>query len=55
MTQQQKFEHIERMQVRVMAKDSYIDQDQWNAVTEDEQNKYYTWMCGQVGEHCDLI
>ena len=49
------FDHLERMQSRVMAKDSMVTWKQFTAEPYAERKRYYEWMRQQCGELCDLI
>lgn len=49
------FNHLDRMQRRVMASDSLVTEEEFRAEPEDEQRRYYNWMCQQCGELADLI
>ena len=49
------FDHLDRLQRRIMTKDSYLTKEEFLAGPLEEQIKYYQWMCKQVGDWCDLI
>ena len=49
------FTHLDRMQRRIMTKESWITEKEFLAESEEEQNRYYQWMCKQCGELADLI
>ena len=49
------FAKLDRMQRKVMAKDSWITEAQFRAESADEQFSYYRWMLVQCGELADLI
>lgn len=49
------FEHLDRMQRRVMIRESWITEEEFNAEPELEKLAYYHWMCQQCGEWADLI
>lgn len=54
-TQEQKFDHLDRMQKRVMTAESFVTKEEFLKAPIDEQNRYYQWMCRQCGELCNLI
>ena len=49
------FNHLQRLEKRIMAPDSYMSADEWSHQDLDTQESYYRWVCGQAGELCDLI
>lgn len=54
-TQEQKFDHLDRMQKRIMTAESFVTKEEFLKAPIDEQNRYYQWMRRQCGELCDLI
>ena len=55
MTTKPNFEHLDRMQRRVMCPDSQITLEQWTSEPAEEQEEYYNWMLIQCGELADLL
>jgi len=49
------FDHLERMQNRIMAKDSLITWESFAKEPYRERIEYYNWMRKQCGELADLI
>ena len=49
------YDHLERMQVRIMAKDSMVTWEQFAAEPYQARVDYYNWMRRQIGELADLI
>ena len=49
------YDHLERMQTRVMAKESIMTWEQFAKEPHHERVDYYNWMRKQSGEYCDLI
>ena len=49
------FAHIQRMEQRVMAPDSYAEPEWWASMDIDSQESYYKWVCHQTGDFCDII
>lgn len=49
------FEHLNRMQKRVMAKESWLTEKEFLKESLKEQFSYYRWLCQQCGELADLI
>lgn len=49
------FAHLDRMQRRIMTKDSWITEEQFLTETPFERLEYYKWMTQQCGELADLI
>lgn len=49
------YDHLNRMQRRVMARDSWITEADFRAESPEEQSRYYQWMRAQCGELADLI
>jgi hypothetical protein len=49
------FAHLDRMQRRIMAKESWITENEFRSEPAEEQYSYYRWMLVQCGELADLI
>jgi hypothetical protein len=49
------FDHLDRMQHRIMTPESYVTEQEFRAEPESEQLQYYNWMRKQIGELADLI
>ena len=49
------FAHFNRMQKRIMDKDSQVTKKEFFAESIEEQVQYYNWMCRQCGELAYLI
>jgi hypothetical protein len=49
------FKHLDRMQRRVMARESWVTKSEFFAESEQEQRRYYEWMRKQCGELADLV
>jgi hypothetical protein len=49
------FAHLDRMQKRIMAKESWVTEEEFLAEPADERFSYYRWLCQQCGALADLI
>lgn len=49
------YEHLDRMQRRIMDPESYVTEQEFRDEPESEQVRYYNWMRRQIGELADLI
>ena len=49
------FAHLNRIQKRIMSRDSQITEKEFRAESDKNQIEYYRWICKQVGELADLI
>ena len=54
-TSREMFDHLNRMQKRIMSKDSQTTWKEFQAESLQDQRSYYNWMCRQAGELCDLM
>ena len=49
------YDHLDRMQKRVMAKDSMVTWQEFASESYSNRVRYYNWMRKQCGELADLI
>jgi hypothetical protein len=54
-TDDDRFNHLDRIQRRIMGWDSRITRSDWDEATPQEKDDYYRWMCNQIGELADLV
>jgi len=54
-TTREQYHHLDRMQRRIMTRDSWISYGEWLRESKAERNRYYQWMLKQCGELAVII
>ena len=49
------FEHLDRVQRRLMAKESWFERDEFFAMPPHDRREFWRWLRIQAGEYVDLM
>ena len=49
------YDHLDRMQRRVLTRESWVSKAEFQKESADEQFSFYRWLLVQCGELADLI